>query len=91
VKGLENLGELEICPDCLWASVNGTGDRFAEFGEGFLARWEKAGALECDPKINEHGEIEGGFSWSSCDHCGDTLGGYRFTVWAYGLKTGGNK
>lgn len=85
----EGLGTLEVCFDCVWAGVSGTEDPYGELEEEFLARWEKAGAIEVDPVMNEHGEIEDGFSWLPCEHCGDTLGGSRFTVVAYRLKTGG--
>lgn len=85
----EGLGTLEVCPDCLYAGVNGTGDPYGEFDDEFLARWEKAGAIEVEPSIDECGEIYSEFSKSPCDHCGDTLGGSRFTVVAYRLKTGG--
>jgi hypothetical protein len=75
----------EVCPDCLQAGANGIGDTYADFSEDFKARWEKAG----DISLSLMGDSDGYFSKTPCEHCGDTLGGSRFSVVAYGLKTGG--
>jgi hypothetical protein len=83
--------EMAVCPDCLMAEANGIGDTYADFTEEFKARWAKAEALDFQVCLNEYGEAEGHFSWAPCEHCGDTDGGARYDVIAYGLKTGGNK
>lgn len=75
--------DLKICVDCLQMIANGEGPEgheaamTAHLGEGADV------TLGClDPECDDDG-TEGGFSWSSCDGCGSTLGGDRFhaTQW----------
>lgn len=68
--------ELAVCTVCICLLANGEyddGTDAAETAEAGVARiWGE------DAKHLTYGGDDLGFSWSSCDGCGDTHGGDRF-------------
>ena len=83
--------EIQVCYDCLAIHANG------ELGDDSIPDCEPWGLMPdddvsmgsvsgCDCKNDYQDDCEcdyTDFSWSPCDACGSSLGGYRhtFTVW----------
>lgn len=67
------MNELSICTDCLIWQANGDDSGFSEAPEAELHNH----AVRTAPFVIVDGEGLG-FSWSSCDVCGENLGGDRF-------------
>jgi hypothetical protein len=70
--------EIEVCEDCIYVSANGAPDYEDYATSGHFQRYTKA--------VHEYGDEptttqdEPSFSWQSCDFCGGTLGGSRYTA-----------
>ncbi len=72
--------DIQICQDCLMASANGLNDPYSEFTEEFRVRYIHAKQANYYEEPIPSSDDEGHFSWSSCEFCGDKLGGMRYTA-----------
>ena len=72
--------KVQVCVECVQYSANGGAEidpqKVAEIQAGLNSYG--TGAEFHYITDSEKGELSGGFSWSPCDVCGDTLGGDRF-------------
>jgi hypothetical protein len=75
----EDWYTMEVCQDCLYVGANGAPDYEIYTSTGHFYRYvqglEKWGS---EPISTD--DTEGHFSWQSCDFCGDSLGGTRYTA-----------
>ena len=78
VNKLRSIQELEVCLDCLQVSANGAPDYEGYEVSGHAERYAVAVKLYGAEPYDSDGDVH--FSWNSCEFCGDTLGGDRFTV-----------
>jgi hypothetical protein len=80
--------EIEVCQDCIYVSANGmpkASDIVSEEIKLHADRYKKAVAEYGDEPYSD--EDEPSFSWQSCDFCGDTNGGNRYTASVMQLHT----
>ena len=73
--------EIQVCVDCLTVTANG---ELLDGGPGSVAEHVRrmTALWGDDVEIVPGSDDEGSFSWSSCDGCGSTLGGDRYTAYA---------
>ncbi len=78
---------LEVCSDCLQVAASGapTYDGYSE--SDHPSAYVKGLELWGDEPFSDNDD-EGSFSWSSCDFCGDPLGGTRFSASVVARKVG---
>lgn len=80
--------EIEVCQDCIYVSANGSPK-----ADDIVSAEIKLHAERYAKALKEWGdephtdEEESSFSWQSCDFCGDTNGGHRFTASVMQLHT----
>lgn len=79
--------EIEVCQDCIYISANGS-PNYEGYGyteNGHAKRYAEGVSQWGDEPIST--QEEPSFSWQSCDFCGDTNGGHRFTASVMQLHT----
>jgi hypothetical protein len=81
----EDWYTMEVCQDCLYVGANGAPDYEGYATSGHPERYEQA-LKTCDSEPISTDDTEGHFSWQSCDFCGDSLGGTRYTASVLFLK-----
>lgn len=82
-----DMTELAVCTVCIHLLANGEfndgTDAAEKCSEGMARIWgDDARHLVPGGGGDDEDSGDLGFSWSSCDGCGDTLGGDRHQAWA---------
>jgi len=81
-----DMTELEVCTVCIHLLANGEcndgTDAAEKCSEGMIRIWgsDATHLVPGGGSGNDSGDR--GFSWSSCERCGDTYGGDRHQAWA---------
>ena len=69
--------DVRACPDCVTFSANGTGDLDTATVQRVAAGFDRYGdgaTFSADTDTDTGEFTDSGFTWSSCDVCGLTLG-----------------
>ena len=79
---LENIFDIQVCQDCYHAYHNGPDP---EFVKDHTARTDPLGLIDFGFDITDKCDVDSGagfsgFSKESCDGCGSSLAGHRFTL-----------
>jgi len=77
--------ELEICGDCLHVSTSGAPTYYEYRETGHAERYAQGLAEWGDEPFST--DSESSFSRQSCDYCGDTLAGDRYTATVMQIHT----
>ena len=80
--------DIEVCQDCIYVSANGSPDYEGYTESGHAKRYAEGLKNWGDEPFTF--DDAPSFSWQSCDFCGDTDGGHRYSATVMQLHTEGN-